>query len=278
LVGKPALSSASFLLMLFGSLGSAHVVLSQTEAGANTRSQAVQAQTVTNPFAQVGELLCPGGFPTDLTMINCEYKESQRIQQWVTTALTDEAILGAVVYGTGAEIIRSPSEWPRTWLGLGDRIGVRYTQAAARGTAEFVVGSLIRDDPRHLSYKDDPHTHYGTKISCGSGRVVTTYYKAPLHLGFLRVGHAFLDSVTVLKSNPCGDGARSPALDRLVGVWAGAYGGYPWYPRAENTFANAGERAAMAYGSTLLGSFYTEFSPEISVGFSKLLARRKGAQ
>jgi hypothetical protein len=123
-----------------------------------------------------------------------------------------------------------------------------------------------------------PHTHFGVKSSCGSGTVATMSYPALAHIGFKRVGHAFLDSITVLRSNPCGDGARIPAVDRLVGVWAGAYGGYPWYPRAENTFASASERAATAYGSTLLGSFYTEFSPEISLGLSRLFAHRKTSQ
>lgn len=236
--------------------------------------QTSSVQSFSEPAEQLGKLTCPGGFPTDLTKINCEYSGKQRMQQWVTTSITDQAILGAVVYGTGAEIIRSPSEWHRTWLGLGDRIGVRYTQAAARGSAELIIGSLIEDDPRHLSYKDDPHTHYGVKASCKSGAIVTRSFPTPNHIGFNRVGHAFLDSISVLRSSPCGDGARIPAFDRIVGIWAGAYGGYPWYPRAENTLAGAGQRAATAFGSTLAGSFYTEFSPEISLGLSKLFGHR----
>jgi hypothetical protein len=268
----------SAILLLLACQALSCRLISQAVSVGSPRGVAATQETESRTSASVGELICPGGFPTDLTMMNCSYTESERVQQWVTTALTDEAVLGAVVYGTGAEIIRSPSEWPRTWLGLGDRIGVRYTQAAARGTAEFIMGSILRDDPRHLSYKNDPLSHYGTKTSCKSGVVVTNNYGLPSHLGFARVGHAFLDSVTVRRSDPCGDGARLPAIDRLVGVWAGAYGGYPWYPRAENSFSNAGQRAAMAYGSTLLGSFYTEFSPEISVIVTKLLAHRKSSQ
>jgi hypothetical protein len=190
-----------------------------------------------------------------------------RLTQWVNTSLSDQAMLGAVVFGAGAQIIKSPPEWGRTWGGYGDRIGVRYTQAAARGTAEYFVGNILHDDPRHLSYKDDPHTHYGLKIrdDCRAGQPIQVYpYGVPNHLVLRRIGHAFVDSVTVRRSNTCGTGARLPAIDRLVGISASAYGGYAWYPRAENSFSNAGERAAGAFGTTLAGSFYTEFSPEIS--------------
>lgn len=218
----------------------------------------------TEPDRQAGKLVCPGGFPTDLTATNCEFTPGARLQQWITTSFTDQALLGAVAFGTAAELIRSPSEWPRSWEGLGQRVGVRYTQGAARGSAEYLVGTLLRDDPRHLSYKNDPHTHYGLKVvSCSASGIETRWYGAAGHMALRRIGHPLLDSVTVLHSDPCGNGSRLPALDRLVGIWAGAYAGDPWYPRAENTPQNVGQRAAMAYGTTLLGSFYTEFSPEI---------------
>lgn len=224
-----------------------------------------QTSTVLKP----GDLVCPGGFPTDLTVMNCSYTEDLRLKQWVTSSISDQAMLGAAVYGLGAQIIQSPSEWKRTWEGYGDRIGVRYTQAAARGTAEFLVGNLLHDDPRHRSYKDAPLTHYGTKItSCNANGFVITTYPPPSHLVWRRIGHAFVDSVTVLRSNPCGIGARMPAIDRMVGIAASAYAGYAWYPRSENTIDKVAQRAAGAYGSTLAGSFYTEFSPEISIGLS----------
>jgi hypothetical protein len=229
---------------------------------------------------QTGRLICPGEFPTNLTITNCEYTSQQRLQQWFTTSFSDQAMLGAVVYGAGAQIIKSPGEWGRTWGGYGDRIGVRYTQGAARGTAEFLVGSLMHDDPRHLSYKDDPHTQYGNKIDvCQEGQpILVKTYPMPSHLVWRRIGHAFVDSVTVLKSNTCGIGARIPAVDRLVGVAAGAYGGYPWYPGPENSLSNVAKRAGTSYGSTLLGSFYTEFSPEISLGLTRIFVHHKKQQ
>ena len=267
-----------FVILIAASVGTHRLAGQADGVAAQTRTAGILHKYVSTED-RPGKLICPGSFPTDLTLSNCEYTGRQRLQQWVTTSFTDQAMLGAIVFGTGAEIIRSPSEWPRTWEGLGNRIGVRYTQAAARGSAEFIVGSMLRDDPRHLSYKNDPHTHYGTKIkSCSSAEIETISYPEPAHIGLNRVGHALLDSVTVLKSEPCGNGRRLPALDRLVGVWAGAYGGYPWYPRTENTFANVSQRAGTAYGSTLMGSFYTEFSPELFSALSKLFASRKKSQ
>lgn len=231
-----------------------------------------------NPMEQSGRIICPGSFPTDLTVTNCEFTQKLRVQQWIAASVSDEAMLGAVVYGAGAQIIKSPGEWGRNWGGYGDRIGVRYSQAAARGTAEFIAGNIMHDDPRHLSYKDDPHTHYGEKLvgpCISESPIKVQQYPVPPHLIFRRIGHAFFDSVTVIKSNPCGNGHRLPAIDRLFGVAASAYGGYPIYPAAENTLPNAADRAAMAYGSTLLGSFYTEFSPEISLGLGKLFGQKK---
>lgn len=142
----------------------------QTPTAPDIRTFSLAAQ-------QGGKLTCPGGFPMDLTSTNCEFTETDRLQQWVNSSFTDLAMLGAVTYGTGAQIVKSPGEWGRTWGGFGDRIGVRYTQAAASGTAEFLVGSLLNDNPSHLSYKQDPHTHWGAKSSCDprNGVSVTAY-------------------------------------------------------------------------------------------------------
>jgi hypothetical protein len=258
------------------------LVLSVFGGGSLLPSQTIPtmvSQTYSLTTDPTGKLTCPGGFPTNLTVTSCDFTAHMRVQQWVTVSFTDEAMLGALVYGGGAQIIQSPSEWGRTWGGYGDRIGVRYTQAAARGTAEFLVGSLMHDDPRHLSYKDDPHTQWGLKVdSCENGTIIVHSYPTPTKILWRRVGHAFKDSVTVLKSNPCGIGGRLPAIDRLVGVAAGAYGGYGWYPAAENTFASVGQRASLSYGSTLLGSFYTEFSPELITGLTKLFSSHKKQQ
>jgi hypothetical protein len=266
--------SLLILVLVFYSLSRCSPLYGQTI------SSQIPSTTETRQITALGEtsgLICPGGFSTDLTVTNCKYTRQIRLQQWFATSFSDQAMLGAIVYGAGAQIIKSPQEWGRTWGGYGDRIGVRYTQGAARGTAEFLVGSLMRDDPRHLSYKDDPHTPYGSKIStCQEDKPIQIKtYPMPSHLVWKRISHAFVDSVTVRKSNSCGTGTGLPAIDRMVGVVAGAYGGYPWYPQAENSLANVGQRAATSYGSTLAGSFYTEFSPEISLLLKRIFVHQR---
>jgi hypothetical protein len=55
-----------------------------------------------------------------------------------------------------------------------------------------------------------------------------------------------------------------PAYSRFTGWAAGAYAGYPWYPAAENTAPKVAERAAGAFGTAALSSFYNEYKPEIA--------------
>jgi hypothetical protein len=70
--------------------------------------------------------------------------------------------------------------------------------------------------------------------------------------------------VTVRRSAVQGNGHRIPAFSRFAGEAAGAYAGYPWYPRSQNTLAQVGQRAAGAFGTAALSSFYTEYKPEIT--------------
>jgi hypothetical protein len=207
--------------------------------------------------------VCPGGFPTDLNNISgkdCSYRQTARTVDFFSGSVTDQAVLGAVVFGLGAQIIQSPSEWKRTWDGYGRRVGSRYTQAVGKGAAQYIVGSILRDDPRPLAYRDEPGViaaRYRAVSKGNTGAVLA-------HDGWQRFGHAWFDAVTVRRSAASGNGHRIPALSRFAGEFAGAYAGYPWYPAAENTFPKVGQRAAGAFGTALLSSFYTEYKPEIT--------------
>lgn len=221
--------------------------------------------------------VCPGAFPTDLTATDCRYKWSQRTLDFVGGSVTDQAILGATVFGLGAQIIQSPSEWKRTWDGYGRRVGSRYTQALGKGTAQYLIGLMLRDDPRFLALRNDPGVIAGQraavcKISTRAGNDSTQpcpgaesrSLDALSHDGWRRFGHAWYDVVTVRRSSIGGDGRRIPAFSRFAGEIAGAYAGYPWYPGSENTLAQVGQRAAGAFGTAVLSSFYTEYHPEIT--------------
>ncbi|MGB9079540.1 MAG: hypothetical protein WCC26_22090 [Terracidiphilus sp.] len=236
------------------------------------------AQAALNsPPASTQFIVCPGAFPTDLEATDCRYTGSQRALDFVSGSVTDQAVLGAVVFGLGAQVIQSPSEWKRTWDGYGRRVGSRYTQALGKGTAEYLFGLILNDDPRFLAYRNDPSVITRRQLAVRAltaSRSSTTgpYGASPSvqsldalsHDGWQRFGHAWYDVITVRRSTTQGNGRRIPAISRFAGEAAGAYAGYPWYPGAENTIAQVGQRAAGAFGTAVLSSFYTEYKPEIT--------------
>lgn len=215
---------------------------------------------------------CPGSFPTDLNVTDCSFKPVMRLENLVTNSLTDRSLGGAAFYSLVAQGFQSPSEWHRTWKGYGLRVGVRYNQAVAKGTAQFLAGSIIHDDPRHVSYDNDPH-HYrefkGISDSPATGALTIP------HKQWKRVWHAVFDSVTVPQSSSDGLGRRLPAFSRFIGDIGSAYGGYAWYPGPENRLPKAAQRAAGSLGSDLASSFYTEYKPEITKILSRVGASLK---
>jgi hypothetical protein len=232
--------------------------------------------------------VCPGAFPTDLEATDCRYKPSQRALDFVGGSVTDQAVLGAVVFGLGAQVIQSPSEWKRTWDGYGRRVGSRYTQALGKGGAQYLVGLMLNDDPRFLAYRNDPGVITRRRsavraLAAGNSQGLaqpgtggsTKSLDALSHDGWQRFGHAWYDVITVRRSTVEGNGRRIPAISRFAGEAAGAYAGYPWYPGAENTVAQVGQRAAGAFGTAVLSSFYTEYKPEITNVLGAIFRRGK---
>jgi hypothetical protein len=207
--------------------------------------------------------VCPGGFPTDLNNISgvdCAYGQGTRTVDFLSGSITDQAVLGAVIFGLGAQIIESPPEWKRTWEGYGRRVGSRYSQAVGKGAAQYIVGSVLNDDPRPLAYRNEKRVLEARYQAVQSGDTGA----ALAHDGWKRFGHAWYDVITVRHSDPSGNGGRMPAYSRFTGWAAGAYAGYPWYPAAENTAPKVAERAAGAFGTAALSSFYNEYKPEIA--------------
>lgn len=217
--------------------------------------------------------VCPGAFPTDLTKTDCRYTVRQRTLDFLTGSITDQAGLGAIFYGFGAQIIQSPSEWKRTWYGYGQRVGVRYTQAVGKGTAQYLSGLILRDDPRFLAYNNDPAVIRRRQRAIERLPSGDKSLDRMTHDGWRRFGHALYDVVTVRISTQSGDGRRIPAISRFAGEFAGAYAGYPWYPSRENDFVNVGQRTAGAFGTAVLSSFWTEYHVEVTNVLGALLHR-----
>lgn len=239
---------------------------------------------VSGPFPPIR--VCPGAFPTDLTSTDCRYKLPQRSLDFVSGSVTDQAVLGSAIFGFGAQVIESPSEWKRTWEGYGWRVGSRYTQGLGKGAAQYLFGLMLNDDPRFLAYRNDPGVlarrrdavhalalRAANAAAAPNANPLPKTLDALQHDGWQRFGHAWFDVLTIRRSAIDGNGRRIPAFSRFAAEWAGAYSGYPWYPGAENTFPKIGQRAAGAFGTAALSSFYTEYKPEIASLLGAILRR-----
>jgi len=241
-------------------------------------------QTPPSQVVKDFEFTCPGSFPSDLSVVNCRYLSRDRFQQFITTGLTDQAMLESVTGSLFTQWLKTPGEWPRTWKYYGYRVGASYTQSVGNASAQFIVGAIIHDDPRHVSCDSDPllfHNDPTTEKPCSRWH---------------RFGHALFDSITVRNSDPgflmkqdLSDPLavsnrkdereqlkkqyhRFPAFSRLAGAYAGAYAQYPWEPGNSNKFGAVSQRAALSFAPTFLGSFYTEYGVSL---FSRLKRAKK---
>jgi hypothetical protein len=190
---------------------------------------------------------CPGDPPGDLGSLDCRFTQKQRLTQFVAGSITDQAIFGAVFFGTIAHIRNDPKEWDRGLDGFGYRIGSRYAQGVTKGLTNYTFSTIMRTDPRHISYMADPGTKSQDHYPIGS-----------------RIGHAFLDWITVRRSTVDGNGRRLPNLPLLAGAAASGFVGNAWYPDRLTVPGEAMKRGAGSLGTALASSFYTEFSPEVS--------------
>ena len=210
---------------------------------------------------------CPGLFPSDLTLQNCNYSQRKRVEDWVTTTFTDQAALTSLGSALWGFAIRSPNQWPRTLLGVGERWRASYMGGLGNGTTQFVIGSVLHLDPRHVSCAEDPLNQHAIKSAAAS--------RAPSPCsGFgKRTWHAVEDTVLVRQSNPYGDGRRWPS-PRILGGVAGAYAASPWQPAGENTPQAVFTRAGQSLVLPLLGSLMHEY-PGLLKGLTKVFHRSK---
>src|SRR6266478_1628470 len=86
---------------------------------------------------------CPGDPPGNLSSFDCSFTAGHRLEKFVGSSVTDQAMLGATFFGLVAHLRQDPSEWKRDWTGFGYRVGSRYGQNFAKGLTTFAVGSLL---------------------------------------------------------------------------------------------------------------------------------------
>jgi hypothetical protein len=251
------------LLVFASAANSAHAQFAASQSKAQ-QTQAVAPQIALPPPSTDGgppppTLACPGSFPTDLTVLNCRYTTHQRVVQLFTTGVTDQAMFQSILGPIFTQIPDKPFTSANDY---GYRVGTSYTGSVGRATTEFLVGAVLHTDPRHVSCASDPRNFRSLPddvVKSGTFRCTN----------WQRVGHFLLDSVTVRISRPSGIQPRIPAIDRAAGIYGGAYAQYPLEARSQNSFGAITQRSLFSFGTTFLGSFYTEF------GTSLLKLRRK---
>ncbi len=199
---------------------------------------------------------CPGDPPNNLAAFDCSFTKMQRLDHYVASSITDQAILGAAFAGAFAHLRKDPQEWRKDWGGYSRRVGIRYERKVLGGAAQYAVGALMGTDPRHVTYAADPLI---TRRRGGAGP---------------RISHALMDWVTVRKSAADAKGKRRPNLPLFAAALANGFAGNLWQPKREATVAKSLRRSTGPLQTALLGSFYNEFSPEVGRMLATLVKRR----
>lgn len=199
---------------------------------------------------------CAGEFPTNLTVHNCVYRQRQRVEDWLGTSVTDQAVTTSALSALWGSAIRSPKEWPGTAQGFAYRLRASYVGGLENGTTQFLVSSAFHLDQSHISCAEDPLNQLG--IQKARAGQTATLCEGRYSL-FRRSGHIVLDTLTARVSKPePGSSMRVPS-PRLLGAFAGAYGQSPFEPGGENTFAAILTRSGMSLVTPLLGSILHEY-------------------
>jgi hypothetical protein len=230
------------------------------------------ADSLRNVQTALNRRNCPGDPPANLGSFDCRFTARDRFQQLVAGSVTDQALLGATFFGAVAQLRKDPNEWKQDWGGFGYRVGSRYAQNAAKGLTEYTFGAAMYADPRHVSYASDPLVSW--KPCAGGADSCQPAIRA-------RIGHAFLDWLTVRKSSEDGRGRRLPNLPLFSGAAASGFVGNAWYPDRLATPGEAGIRGSQSLATALASSFYTEFKPEVGQAISVIFKRGrtpKGSQ
>ena len=175
--------------------------------------------------------------------------------------LTGNAISGAMfssaisTWGT-----HKPSEWPQGMKGFGMRFGTNYTQGMAKTTGTFLVGAILREDPRALP-PDDPR--------CQSNRKQHHHYPAVKF--WPRLGQSVM-RVIWTHNEACRD---VPAVSRLAGSFSSGFVQLAWLPPSERNVARALRGSANAFGGYVTNSVFNEFQKDLFGWVGRMFATGK---
>lgn len=153
--------------------------------------------------------------------------QSDRFKTYLRHTYGITSILEAGIHGGIEQARDNPSKWPEGGQGYADRFGSAMGQIAVRGTTQYLVADLFKEDLR---------------ISRCHGCSLESRFKA-----------AFEDTFTARKGE---DGHRALSVARLVGPFSGsAVASNTWYPAGYGrsvTFKETGKTYLFVFGRNLV--------------------------
>ena len=153
--------------------------------------------------------------------------QSNRFKNYVLTTFGPVAMVEAAVRGGIQQKRDKPSEWPQGGQGYADRFGSAMGEIAVRGTTEYVLSDLFKEDLRMLP--------------CGCS---DSKFKL-----------ALADTFTAKRGE---GGGRSLSIARIAGPVSGSLVAYKtWYPSGTPRNEIASE-IGLNYGFVFLGNLIHE--------------------
>jgi len=156
--------------------------------------------------------------------------QAERFRGYIKHTFGISSVLEAGVRGGIEQASDEPNQWPQGAQGYADRFGSSMGQIAIRGTTEYVVADLFREDLRFRGCGED----------CD------------------KLSAAFKDTFFARKGE---DGHQSLSVARLIGPWSGgAVAVNTWYPHGDKDAAQVARQAVFGYGFQFLRNYIREIS------------------
>ncbi len=154
--------------------------------------------------------------------------QAERFRGYVKHTFGITSILEAGVRGGIEQATDNPDAWPEGAQGYADRFGSAMGQIAIRGTTEYVVADIFKEDLRFRPCSDD----------CN------------------KFAAAFKDTFLARKGE---DGHQTLSVARLVGPWSGsAVAVNTWYPSADKENGQIVRQAMFGYGFEFIRNYIRE--------------------
>jgi hypothetical protein len=154
--------------------------------------------------------------------------QAERFRGYIKHSFGISSILEAAVRGGIEQATDEPGQWPQGAQGYADRFGSSMGQIAIRGTTEYLVADLFKEDLRFRGCAED----------CDK---FTAAFKDTF---FARKGH---------------DGHEALSVARLVGPWSGGVVAVnTWYPQGNKDAGQIARQAAFGYGFQFVRNYIRE--------------------